>query len=302
MNLRHIELFRAVMRHGGANRAAEALRIAQPGISRAIAALESELGFLLFSRVRRRLVPTAEGEAFHREVERRFAGIDELHVAVRNIRTVGTGQLRVACLQALSQGFMADVLARFALDYPEVTVSLQVRSSTRVWEWVADARCDIGIAAPNSGFHGVSSEHFLSVPVVAALPPGHRLAGKATIQPHDLAGESFLSLGHDDPTRLEIDRIFAVAGIQREMRYETQFAATLCRLVARGLGVALVNPIVAPDFAHMGVVARPFHPVVRMASALIVPSRRPPDRIANAFIAMLYDRRDQVRAAIDLAA
>ena len=66
MNPAHIDVFRAVMRHGGMTRAAAALGIGQPHVSRAIAQLEADLGFPLFVRGHGSAFPTEEGEAFSR--------------------------------------------------------------------------------------------------------------------------------------------------------------------------------------------------------------------------------------------
>ena len=84
-NPAHIDLFRAVMRHDGMTRAAEALGIGQPHVSRAIAQLEADLGFPLFVRGHGSALPTREGEAFSREVERTYAGLDQLRQAGRQM-------------------------------------------------------------------------------------------------------------------------------------------------------------------------------------------------------------------------
>lgn len=61
MNSRQIETFVAVMKAGPISRATELLGVTQPGVSRTIADLETSVGFLLFDRVRNRIVPTPEG-------------------------------------------------------------------------------------------------------------------------------------------------------------------------------------------------------------------------------------------------
>ena len=83
MNPAHLDLFRAVLRHGGMTRAAAALGIGQPHVSRAMAQLEADLGFALFVRGHGSVLPTQEGEAFAREVERTYAGLDHLSQAAR---------------------------------------------------------------------------------------------------------------------------------------------------------------------------------------------------------------------------
>ena len=70
MNLRDIEVFRAVMAAGGAGRAAELLGTSQPTVSRSVAHLERSVGFALFNRVRGKLAPTRDGQLFLEEITR----------------------------------------------------------------------------------------------------------------------------------------------------------------------------------------------------------------------------------------
>ena len=112
MNPAHLDLFRAVMRHGGMTRAAEVLGIGQPHISRAIAQLEAALGFALFVRGHGNAFPTPEGEAFAQEVAQTYAGLDHLQQAARRIRERGTGGLRVACQPSLAAGLLPLAIRR----------------------------------------------------------------------------------------------------------------------------------------------------------------------------------------------
>lgn len=69
MNLRQVEVFRAVFTTGTTARAAEVLHVSQPAVSKTIQEMERAIGFDLFHRVKGRLQPTAEGQLFFREVE-----------------------------------------------------------------------------------------------------------------------------------------------------------------------------------------------------------------------------------------
>lgn len=289
MDLRQIEAFRAVARHGGFSRAARALAVGQPSLTRSVARLEAAIGFPLFLRGQGAARLTSEGEAFLREVERAFTGLDRLRVAAEDIRNFGTGRLRIACLPALSGGVMAGALSHFLRDRPEATVALQVRPSTTVYEWVATRQADLGLAAPRSGFPAVEEEEFLSLPGVLVVPRGHRLARRRRpVGPREVAAEPFLALALEDGTRHASEEVFRTAGLEPRIRIETQYSATLCRLVAAGLGVALVNPLVAADEARaLGIVALPFEPAVPFRYLLLRPRGGGRDRLGEAFAAEL---------------
>jgi len=102
-DLRHIEAFRAVMLAGSVVGAARLLNVTQPGVSRTIGLLELRLGYALFERRGRRLVPTAEAEALYREIEHVYSGIERIAHVAQDIRLQRAGALRVATLPALAQ-------------------------------------------------------------------------------------------------------------------------------------------------------------------------------------------------------
>lgn len=295
MELKQIEAFRAVARHGGFSRAARALDVSQPSLTRSVARLESSLGFELFLRGQGSARLTPEGEAFLREVERAFTGLDRLRLAAQDIRNFGTGRLRIACLPALASGLMPRALRRFMEQFPEATVSLQVRPSTTVYDWVATGQCDLGAAAPRSGFPAVEEETLLALPGVLVVPRGHRLARlRRPATPRDLEDEPFLALALEDGTRHAADDAFKAAGNPPRMRLETQYGATLCAMVATGLGVALVNPLVAEDHAVFPIMVRPFAPEVVFTSRLLWPRGGAHSRLAEAFACIL---REEAAAA-----
>jgi DNA-binding transcriptional LysR family regulator len=290
MELKQVEAFRAVARHGGFSRAARALDVTQPSLTRSVARLEETVGFALFLRGHGAARLTPEGDAFLREVERAFTGLERLRVAAQDIRHFGTGRLRVACLPAVGAGFMPRAIKRFVARFPEATISLQVRPSATVYEWVASQRCDVGVAAPRPGFAAVEEEALLDMPGVLVMPRGHRLAKlRRTLTPEDVAGEPFLASSPEDGPRHAADEAFASLGLKPRMRVETQFGNTLCALVAEGLGVAVVNPVVARDHARLPIVARPFLPEVRFTSRLLRARSSPVDRLAEAFMAVLRE-------------
>ncbi|WP_063750918.1 LysR substrate-binding domain-containing protein [Paraburkholderia nodosa] len=295
MEARQIEAFRAAAVYGGFTRGAEALGITQPALTRSIARLEADIGFALFERGHGPARLTPEGATFLREVERRFVGVDQLRRIAQDIRNFGTGRLRIACMHVFANGVVPAALQRFRQSFPEVTISLQVRPSATVYEWAAGGRCDIGIAGPKSGFLGVEEEQFLAPAGVLATPLGHKLTRlKRAIRATDLEGKPFLSLALEDSTRHAIDQIFADARVHPVLQIETQYAETLCALVAKGLGVAIVNPVVAAEVAHLPIVMRRFEPHVRFESRLLWPAAHPRTRIAEAFVACM--REEAIRS------
>jgi DNA-binding transcriptional LysR family regulator len=291
MNPAHIDLFRAVMRHGGMTRAAAALGIGQPHVSRAIKQLEADLGFLLFVRGHGNALPTEEGEAFAREVERTYAGLDQLKHAAREIRELGTGLLRVAAQPWLAARLVPRAIRQLRSALPGVRVSLHVPNPNTIWSWVSTGQCDIGLVRPRSGYTGVECEPFLTVDAVCALPRRHALARKRTIAVSDLEGVPLIAVG-PGVFQQAIEEAFARARIQPRFVLTAQYTAPRCGLVAEGMGLAIVDPLPASELTRLPIVLRPFQPALTIETMLIRPGARPPSNLVARFINLLKAERD----------
>lgn len=296
MNPAHLDLFRAVMRHGGMTRAAEVLGIGQPHISRAIAQLEAALGFALFVRGHGNAFPTPEGEAFAQEVAQTYAGLDHLQQAARRIRERGTGGLRVACQPSLAAGLLPRAIRRLDAECPDLRISVHVPSTDTIWSWTASGQCDLGLARPRSGHAGVSAEPFLRVAAVCALPRGHALARRRVVTAADLAGVPLIAAG-SSPVQAATEAAFASAGATPRFALMAEYTAARCGLVAEGLGAAIVDPVPARALGGLPIVLRPFRPEILIETLLLRPAGRPPGRLVERLMLHLAAERDALGAA-----
>src|SRR5690606_39733551 len=132
--------------------------------------------------------------------------------------------------------------------------------SSMVEELVASQLCELALAA----YVGrtiqtmIRSEEIVQLRGVCVIPESHALASKDVITPEDLTDVSFISISHQDGTRDQIDSLFNRHGVNRNMRFEAENSATICQLVAQGLGVSILSPLIALDYAQQGLLMRPF--------------------------------------------
>ena len=295
MNFRQLEIFRAVMVSGSASRAADLLQITQPAVSRAIGELETALDFLLFDRVRGRLVPTAEGRLFFRDVDRSFTGLDSLRASAARIRDFGSGSIRIASLAAMGSTLVPRAIRTFRDAMPQVAITLQIHASSTVRDLVANQQFDIGLAADEVDLSGVDHRAFLNAKAVCAIPPGHPLAAKSVIGPADLDGLPFVALAPEDRARARLTQALDAVGAKPEIIVETPASATICALALEGVGVGLVNPVSAIGFEARGLTFRPFAPDVYFTTHLLFRPDAQKALIVNRFVAELMAARSLER-------
>lgn len=260
MNPKAIEAFRAVMLSGSMTAAARDLHTTQPNISRLISRLEYQLDMKLFERMGNKLQATDEAIAFFSEVEQHYIGLNTLRDVAGKIRQFGTGRLRISTAPMLSHNFLAKAVQRFTTRYPDVTLSIRICNSNMVEQLVASQLCEIGLAAyvGRNIQDMLRSEEISRLRGICVLPEKHMLASRRVIEPQDLANIDFISISHQDGTRDQIDALFDNLEIKRNMRLEAENSATVCELVALGLGVSIVSPLIAQDYTNQGLVMRTF--------------------------------------------
>jgi len=240
-------------------RAAASLHISQPPLSRAIRALEAQLGVTLFARSRRRVELTPEGARFLEEA-RRIAG--QLERAVSELRAIGSGErgrLRIGFVSLADFGVLPGLLKGYKAAQPGITLALREMLSPDQAAALAAGELDFGLLLPPVA--GAAELEHLVVQrerFVAALPLGHRLArGRGKLAMSALAGEAFVMVPREIAPGLydTVAALAARAGFSLNVAQEAIQMQTVVSLVSSGLGAAIVPGSLA-NLGRRGVVYR----------------------------------------------
>jgi DNA-binding transcriptional LysR family regulator len=243
LNLRQIEAFKAVIESGTVSRAAEVLHISQPAVSKLLAHLEQQTRLRLFERLKGRLVPSLQGMRLYQEIDRIFVGVRQVESAVESIRREDQGRLNVGVMPGLSGAFIRRVIMAFLHNHPEVYVSVHVRSSQLIADWLISRQLDVALIRSRIDNPYVETESLMERPLVCVMPPSHRLARKKVVVPRDLDGEPFVSFAHDSYTGEQIAALFEAHKVKANVVLDATVAPTVCEFVASGLGVSLIHPL-----------------------------------------------------------
>ncbi|SFN08249.1 DNA-binding transcriptional regulator, LysR family [Izhakiella capsodis] len=280
---RHIEIFHAVMTAGNVTAAAALLNSSQPTISRELARLEKLLGLQLFTRSKGRLFPTAQALQLFEEVQRSWYGLDRILSAAEGLRAFRQGELSLVCLPVFSQSLLPLLCPSFMAQYPEVSLNIISQESPLLEEWLSAQRYDLGLTETMQTPVGTQRTPLFTGNEVCVLPPGHPLAHKAELTPQDFHAQNYVSLSRQDSYRHLLDDLFQQHQIQRRMIMETHSAASVCAMVKAGIGISVVNPLTALDYADSGLRVRPLSIAVPFTVSLIHPSHRPASALVTTF-------------------
>lgn len=244
---------------GTVNRAAEALFISQPAVSKLLSKLEEDTGLKLFERVKGKLAPTPHGMRLYEEIDRIFVGLHQLEGAVDSIRRDERRQLRIGTMPALSGSFVRRVTMEFFKTHPGVQVSIHSRSSQFLADWLVARQIDVALVSNSVENPYLDREPILSSPLFCALPPNHVLAKQRVIRTRDLNDVPFVTFEMGSLTDKLVKWVFNAAGAHLNPILNAVTAPTVCEFVAAGLGVSLVHPLFA-EWVGKRIVLRRFEP------------------------------------------
>jgi len=259
MNARQLEVFRAIMRQGSLTAAAEALHVSQPAVSKVLRHFESQIGYRLFDRVGGRLVATAEAHLLFRDADRIFREIEVLKSYSERIRDKRLGLLRVGASAPPTFALLPAAVERFGRRNPQTRLEIQTLPAEEIGERILIGDIDLGLTMAAISEPRVRSELIGQAEIVVVMRGDSPLTALEEVTPHDLDGLPLISYGSGPTVGRNLDRIFEEQGCRRAPHIEVTLSIAVAPLVARGLGVALVDGLVPwGDFGDLEI--RPFRP------------------------------------------
>ncbi|MBZ9772498.1 LysR substrate-binding domain-containing protein [Mesorhizobium sp. CO1-1-8] len=258
---REIEVFASVMLHGTTTKAADALDITQPAVSKMLQHLTEKADFQLFRKSRQRLIPTPEAHMLYAEVQRVFESARGISRAAREIRELRSGRLNICALPAFGSTILPSIITSFSKQHPSVSISLDIRSSATVVQRAGRNQLDIGIGVTASEENpSIVRRALTATPPVCVMPAGHPLSQLEVIQADDLDGLDFISMGSADPMRRQLDALCDKRGISRQLKVEASLSGACIALAASGAGVTVVDRLSAWMARDLPIEIRDFRP------------------------------------------
>jgi len=288
LNLRQIEVFRAIMLTGSISGAAKLLNVSQPAVSRLIAYTESRVGLILFERIKGRLYPTPEARRLFVEVDVVYQGVQRVNEVASDLVEKRSGTLRLAVSPSLGQTLLPMAVAKFRERFPDVKIHLQTLVSPHLAQALLTQQAEVGVATifkldhPNLEVRPIYEDR-----LVAVLPTTHPLADRKELHVRDLADLSLIGYGLDTPFGQMIEQMFQGEGMAPRLSVEVRLTHIACAMVQAGAGVAIVDELAVIGRVWPDVVVRPILPATVMPVNLLHLRFEPLSRLAQDFIETL---------------
>ena len=288
LNLRQIEMFRAVMTTGSISGASQLLFVSQPAVSRLLSHTEHRVGFPLFERIKGRLYSTPEAKKLVHEVETVDQAVQRVHELAQDLSENRSGILNIVSSPSIGQAIVPEAIALFRARHPDVKVTLQCLAYAHLRERLLNRQADIGaiilpMAHPNLDVMPLCNNR-----LVCVLPKNHVLARHPSLTLADLRPHPLIAYDKDTPFGHLVGAMYERAGEPLKAAMEVGSPQNACSLVQAGAGVALVDEFSVRSWSGVGqLMLREVADAPTLQANLVHLGYEPMSQLTQAFIAEL---------------
>lgn len=307
MNLHHLAVFHAVVEAGSVSRAAEALSVSQPAVSKQVRELERSLGVTLLDRLPRGVAPTAAGRLLADHARRLFAVEAEAERAVAELKGLRRGSLTVGASTTIAGYLLPAAFARFGRGHPDIDLALHVANTADVLRRLVEGGFDLGFTEGSADAleaePAVESRVFAHDELVAVLAADHPLAAGRAVDLEEVLEVPLVMREAGSGTRAVLERALVGRNLEATLAMSLGSTEAVMGAVAAGAGAAFISRLAASGGAAAGRLAilpirdwslqRPLH--------LLWLCGRELSRAAEAFVKEIVPKEPGAKATVATA-
>ncbi|TPE46985.1 LysR family transcriptional regulator [Amaricoccus solimangrovi] len=283
------------------HRAAEALNLSQPALSRRIQKLEASIGAPLLERTTRHVAATAMGEELVPLVRRMLEEFDGSLFASQDSAERRGGLVTIACLPTAAFYFLPSVIREFNARYRNIRFRILDLPATEGLQAVSRGEVEFGINIMGSSDPDLVFDRLVEDPFVLAARKDHPLSERSSLTWADLSPYQLITVHRSSANRILLDSMLARSNLALRWSYEVTHLSTSLGLVEAGLGISVLPRMATPQGEHPFLITRPIKDpeisrtigVVRRRGAMLSPAA---DRFLSILISTWGDRPSTVSA------
>lgn len=283
MRLKHIEVFNAIMLTGSVSGAARLLHVTQPAVTQTLQHAELQLGYVLFTRQRSRLVPTSEAQALYPEVQKLVSQLESVRRLAGGLRAGQRKELRLLIVPSLAVRALPDALRQFRRRHPNVAVSVRTLHSHEITQAIALREGDVGIVYGASRHPAVQQVAVATGRLVCvSLRPARGVDRRTTVELADLMRSGFIRIDERDPLGAMLAEQCVRLGLEPMGGLTAQTHHIAMVLAEQGFGPAIIDSFTAAATTSNALEVRTLLPEVRVSvQALLPQGERSPQPAAD---------------------
>jgi len=239
INLDQLRIFQAVAETQSFTRAAVAVHLTQPGISKHIKQMEEYYGVPLFDRLGKKVALTQAGEILLEATREIMVSITAAEQRIQELKGLRGGKLTLAASFPIGIYFLPSILATFRRQYAAVAVSLDISLHERIVARILANKVDLGLVSHEVDDARLTSSEFMTDELVLIVPRSHRWARKRSIKPKELLAETVIVAARGAGIRAVVEERLREQSVALKNVLDFGNLEGVKRAVEVGLGVSI---------------------------------------------------------------
>ncbi len=256
MQLRALEVFVTVVEKNGFTRAAEALYVGQPALSKTIQKLEQDLNVTLFDRTSKKIQLTDEGKLLYEKSKEILAKINSIPESLNELSQVISGEVKVGIPQIIGSIFFPQIAYHFMKRYPNVTLTTKEDGGVIIEKLVTQGELDIGFVVLPAA-NTIEAELIYQDKFVVCVSSKHPLAKVQAVRLSELKDEKFILFDKSFALYNLIRNHCIESGFSPEVSFQSTQWDLVLELVSAQLGISIIPKKLTNKLNDIDIVALP---------------------------------------------
>jgi DNA-binding transcriptional LysR family regulator len=240
LELRQLRIFVEVAKHKSITKAAESMHISQPALSKAIMALEEELGMILIIRTNKTSDLTDAGKVVLEYALKMNVLQDEMKRTLNDMTNLTRGQVTIGLPPFIGSLFFPKVMAKFHHAYPNIELNITEYGGARVVKSIEEGEFELGVAVLP-----IDEQQFQVYPIVEEemkllVYKHHRLASRSKVDLKELKDEEFIFYHEEFALNKIMRNYFIEAGFEPKILFKSSQWDLMTEMVAENLGITIL--------------------------------------------------------------
>jgi len=252
MNLNQLKLFYLSIKRQSLSAAAAELNITQPAVTKGIKRLQEHYEIQFVEPLGKKLVLTKAGQALYDIADDIFTLEKVAEDRIHSFQIEQGRQIKIHTSESFGAYYLPAIIHQFKTANPDVSVIVDILPTAKVVEATIALQNDIGFISYPVRHDKLLLQEVLQEKLLLIVSPGHRLAAKTPLTPHDLEGEAMIM--HEQGSALQRAIEVFIDGQEVRVSKQLEFSnnEAIKRAVAEGDGVALISEKAAEEEIRAG--------------------------------------------------
>lgn len=241
MNLRQMEVFRAVFMMRSVSGGARLLNVAQPSVSRMIRHLEKQLGYALFELRQGRIIATPQAELLFRKTGGLFEQVAQVSQLAKDLGSGFGERLSILSFYSAAIEVVPAALDSVAAKFPQASFSIDSKNPTDQIDDILNGSADVGIAGNIPDMPSLKQRLMGTDELIAVMPADHPLASHEVLNFADAATSPCIAGPQNSPVGKRLRDAFNQRGLHLDARFSVGSPLPINELVRRFKGIAFIG-------------------------------------------------------------